>query len=411
MSALPHEPQGTRTRLTLAPGRGDEPPARPGRGLTQAARTLGPIVALGILPLALAAYYLAVVVPFPSLGVDFRASFWPAAQAVLHGENPYPALDARVLADRHAFVYPPIVAIVLAPFGLLPVTVATLSAVALVVGALAATLWVLGVRDWRCYGASLASPAVLASMQTAALSALLALVIAIAWKKRASGWVTPALLVAAIAAKLFLWPLLIWLALVRGLRCSILAASATVAVVAAPWVMGFPGARQYPELLSLLTRIESRHAYTPRAWALSLGASAHVAEAIAILAGGAVLGAALLIRRGERADQRTLALTLFAALLLSPIVWAHYLVVLLPPVAIVYRRMSAAWLVPWGLWFAGGTWTTPSTAQITVGLAVMAIVTALCLRRPPPADSTSAPVDLRLGSRRAELPQPRQALS
>ena len=145
--------------------------------------------------------------------------------------------------------------------------------------------------------------------------ALLALVIAIAWKQRARGWVTPVLIAGAIAAKLFLWPLLIWLALVRGLRCSILAASATVALVAAPWVLGFPGARQYPELLSLLTRIESRNAYTPRAWALSLGASVHVAEAIAILAGGAVLGAALLIRRDERADQRTLALTLFAALL------------------------------------------------------------------------------------------------
>ena len=88
---------------------------------------------------------------------------------------------------------------------------------------------------------------------------------------------------------------------------------------------------------------------------------------------------------------------------------------LLPPVAIVYRRMSAAWLVPWGLWFAGGTWTTPSTAQITVSLVVMATVTALCLRRPASADSDppalAVPAELRLGSPRAELPQPRQALS
>ena len=140
-----------------------------------------------------------------------------------------------------------------------------------------------------------------------------------------------------------------------------------------------------------------------------------MAEAVAIVAGGAVLGAAFLIRRGERADRRSVALTLFAALLLSPIVWAHYLVVLLPPVAIVYPRLSAAWLVPWGLWFAGGTWTTPSTAQITVSLVVMATVTALCLRRPASADSDSpalaVPAELRLGSPRAELPQPRQALS
>ena len=165
----------------------------------------------------------------------------------------------------------------------------------------------------------------------------------------------------------------------------------------------------------MLTRIESRNAYTPRAWALSLGASVHVAEAIAVLAGGAVLGAALLIRRGERADQRTLALTLFAALLLSPIVWAHYLVVLLPPVAIAYRRLSAAWLVPWGLWTHQAEPGRRPAPHRRVSLVVMATVTALCLRRPASADSDSpspaVPAELRLGSPRAELLQPRQALS
>jgi alpha-1,2-mannosyltransferase len=358
--------------------------------LWQAARTLVPIVLLGLVPLALATYYVSVVVPSGSLGVDFRASFWPAAHAVLHGGNPYPALDARVLADRTAFVYPPLVAIVLAPVGLLPVGVATAMALAVTVAALAATLWVLGVRDWRCYSVSLASPAVLASIQTASLSALLALGIALAWKRRAHGWTAPLLIVIVIVAKLFLWPLLVWLAIVRGVRSAMLAGVAAAALVVAPWVLGFPGAREYPRLLSLLTDVEGRHAYTPRALALALGAGTTVAEGIAISAGGAVLLLAVAIRRTESAGRRTLVLTLLAALLLSPLVWAHYFVVLLPAIAVAHRRLSPVWFALWGLWLAGGTWMEPSAPQIGVSLGVMLLVTLGSLKLPRAAQPVRA---------------------
>jgi hypothetical protein len=127
----------------------------------------------------------------------------------------------------------------------------------------------------------------------------------------------------------------------------------------------------------MLTDIEGRHAYTIRALLLSLGSNAHVAEAAAIVVGGAVLLAAVAIRTRPDAELRMLALVLLAALLLSPIVWAHYLLILLPPVAIASRRLSAVWFVPWGLWFAGGTWTTPSTAEIAVALTVTVLVAAL----------------------------------
>jgi hypothetical protein len=382
MSVRPDEAFDPPRRPRLVPPIAE--PAAPSQGLAQAARTLVPIVLLGLIPLALAVYYLSVVVPPGSLGIDFRASFWPAAHTVLHGGNPYPALDARVLAERTAFVYPPLVAVVLAPFGLLPVGVATAIAIALSVAALAATLWVLGVRDWRCYGVALASPAVLASIQTASLSPLLALGIAIAWRRRAGGRTTPVLIAVVIVAKLFLWPLLLWLAIVRGLRSAVLAGAAAVALVLAPWALGFPGAREYPRLLSLLTDVEGRHAYTPRALALSLGAGTGVAQGIAIAAGGAVLVAAVALRRGAAADARTLALTLLAALLLSPLVWAHYLVVLLPAIAIADRRLSIAWFALWGLWLAGGTWMEPSATQIAVSLAVMVLATLGALRVRPP---------------------------
>jgi alpha-1,2-mannosyltransferase len=349
-------------------------------GHLRALRTLAPPLGLGLLPLALMAIYLAVVLKAGLLGVDFHDSFWPAARAVLHGRSPYPPLDAHVLAQRSAFVYPPIVAIVIAPFGLLPVGLATAIAVVLAVAALPATLWVLGVRDWRCYTVAIVSPPMLSCIQTAALSSLLALLVALAWRARAKGWTAPVLIVVMIAAKLFLWPMLIWLALVRGVRCALWTATATGLLVLAPWLLGFPGGHRYARLLSMLTDIEGRHAYTIRALLLSLGTGTHVAEAVAIVAGGAVLLAAAALRTRPDAELRMLTLVLLAALLLSPIVWAHYLLILLPPVAIASRRLSTVWLVPWALWFAGGTWTTPSTAEIAVALTVMAVVTALVVR-------------------------------
>ena len=352
-------------------------------GLASAARTLVPMVLLGVVPVALAAYFLAAVVPRDALGLDFREAFWPAAHAVLHGNDPYPALDSPALAERMAYAYPPVVAIVLAPFGLLPVGLATAIAMLATVAALVGALWVMGVRDWRCYGASLASPVVLVCIQTAALSAVLALAVALAWRHRARGLATPLLIAAMIAAKLFLWPLLVWLAIVRGTRCAVLTALAAVGVIVAPWLAGFPGAREYLPLLSKLTELEGAYAYTPRSLALSLGAASRVAEACAIAAGAIAIAAAVAIRGRVDADRRTLALTLLAALLLSPIVWLHYLVVLLPPMALASRRLSPIWLVPCGLWLAaGGTWTGPSSIQISVSLVVMVLVAVLVVRSP-----------------------------
>jgi hypothetical protein len=349
-------------------------------GLTRAARTLLPSIVFGLVPLAFTALYLVLVVRRGVFGYDFHHSFWPAARAVLHGENPYPPLDAHVLSRRTSFVYPPLVAIAIAPFGLLPVGVATVIAVLLVFASLPATLWVLGVRDWRCYALSLASPPMLACLQTAAISAPLALLLALAWRRRASGWATPAWIVVMIAAKLFLWPVLVWLVIVRGVRCALLAASAAAIAVVAPWLLGFPGAHEYPRLLAMLRDIEGSHAYTPSSLALSLGAGSRAAEAASLLAGASVLLVAVSMRNRADGDRKVFTLVLLAALLLSPIVWAHYLLVLLPAMAIARPRVAVVWFVPLALRWAGDTWLVPSTREFIVALLVMGLTTVLALR-------------------------------
>ena len=71
------------------------------------------------------------------------------------------------------------------------------------------------------------------------------------------------MLAAVISFKLFLWPLVVWLAATGRLR----SAAATLAVAAAgtvaAWaVLGFAGFRDYPELLSRLTDAVQAKSYS-----------------------------------------------------------------------------------------------------------------------------------------------------
>ena len=77
---------------------------------------------------------------------------------------------------------------------------------------------------------------------------------------------------------------------------------------------------------------------------------------------GEAVGQALTLARGRRAacwlrrsraaddDARSFTCAVAATLVLSPIVWLHYLVVLLVPVAITRPRFSVLWLLPVLLW-------------------------------------------------------------
>ena len=383
MSALPEDPVDERPAIALLPG---SSAARPGRlsGLRAALARTAPFAAFALVPAGLAIVFLGSAIASDVLGLDFRQAFWPAGQAVLHGHSPYPPADPDVLTRGASFVYPPIVAIALVPISLLPVGVATALATLATLAALVATLRALGVRDWRCYSASLASPAVLGCIQTAAFSAFLALAIALAWRWRAHGRAAACLVVAAIAAKLFLWPLLLWLAVARGTRSALAAALGAVAVVMVPWLAGFPGLREYPRLLSLLADVEGGHAFTPRALALSLGSTTTMAEAAALLLGAAVLIAAGVRARRPEAERATLALAVLAGLLLSPVVWSHYFVVLLPVIAIARPRMGWAWMMLPALWLSGGAWSAANGLEVAVGLAVMVLAVVPALSLDPP---------------------------
>ena len=60
------------------------------------------------------------------LAWDVRFAYLPAAEAVLDGRSPYPALDDPILEDQKGYVYPPQLVLALVPFTWLPVDVVAL---------------------------------------------------------------------------------------------------------------------------------------------------------------------------------------------------------------------------------------------------------------------------------------------
>ena len=188
---------------------------------------------------------------------DFENAFYPAARAILDGVSPYPAPDDPQLAAGTEYVYPPLTALVSIPLTAFSVEAAGFIVMGLLVVTVLAILWVLGIRDWRCYGLALLWPPVLSAIQTGNVTLPLALGAAVVWRYRDGARVAGATLGVTLAAKLFLWPLVLWLGFTRRIPAALLAVVAGVVVLLVTWaVIGFAGIGDYPELLRRVSELE-----------------------------------------------------------------------------------------------------------------------------------------------------------
>jgi hypothetical protein len=312
--------------------------------------------------------------------------FLHAGDAVLDGASPYPTV-AELDDDTH-YVYPPLVALLMTPLAVLPAGVAASIFAWLSLAALAGALWLLGVRDWRCYAVVLVSPLAHEALRWGTISPFMLLLAAACWRWR-HGLGGAAAAGGAAASKLFLWPLAAWLALNgRALDAVLAAAGAAVAVLASWAVIGFAGLADYPSLLRKLDGIAAAESYSVFAIARTAGFGTTEARVLAGLLGLVLLAFAFNAARGEDGERRSLALALAAALTLSPIVWLHYLVLLYVPIALARPRLSPLWLLPlvfWPFmamgWF--GDWPAGNWEELLVAAAlVVAVFAAALVRRP-----------------------------
>ena len=346
-------------------------PSHPLAGSLTAARRTGEILLLAVLPVTLALFIIIGAIG-NRYAFDFHGSLWQAARDVLDGRNPYPPPTAAGVAPGDRFVYPPPVALLLIPLGALPFPLAAGIVTVALIAAVAATLAVLGVRDWRCYGAAYLSIAVLHDIRLGALTPLLALGLALVWRWReqARAAIPLALIV---VAKLFLWPLGVWLVATGRTRIAVRGALLALVASALGWaVIGFAGLADYPQLLQVLASEEQSRGYSLVAGGLALGFGPALARALAVGIGLVLL--AFCWREGRRGfDERSLALSLAGALALSPIVWLHYFVLLLVPIALARRTFGWIWIVPALFWFIPYEENFEEHWRIAVGIGLAAI--------------------------------------
>jgi alpha-1,2-mannosyltransferase len=316
------------------------------------------------------------------LGFDYRP-LWDASRSVVHGASPYPPPHAWALHDEQQFVYPPIAALLAAPLAVFPFGVAAALLALVELAATGLTLRVLGVRDWRCYGVVLLWYPVIQNILVGSITSLLALGLACAWRYRDDRRVAPIALAGLVATKVFLWPLLVWLAATRRWAATAWAVGLAAAGVVLSWALiGFAGFTSYPRLLNELSRLEQWKSYSAVAFGLVLGLTPGEARAAALVACAITLvGVVILARRSPRAadaDRRAFVLALGAAFLFSPIVWTHYLALLVVPIAIARRTLTPLWFVPLAMWATPGQ-SNGHAWQVALGLSVWVVVLAASL--------------------------------
>ena len=177
---------------------------QPDAGFRHALRQLRDPLLLFAVPVAFA--LLSIVVGYANswpIGFDFRGTLWEPARALLDGASIYPAptLDNVVLGNPA--VYPPLFIIASVPLALLPVTVAAWLWFCVLGVGVFASLWIVGLRDWRCFVLALTSPVVVHGLFFGNLTVLLLLPVAVAWRYRDRARVAGLAVGVAVPAKLF----------------------------------------------------------------------------------------------------------------------------------------------------------------------------------------------------------------
>lgn len=359
---------------------------------------VGSVAMFGVLPLFALGLVL-VDLATGDAGWPFREAFLGAADAVLRGDSPYPSgPDDPSVARGTAYVYPPVVAQVVAPFTFLPESVAVVLFALLLVAAAVATLVVLEVRDWRCYGLAFLWPAVLSAVHVENVTIFMGLAAALVWRHhdRIAGGVSFG---ASLAAKPLLWPLGVWLLALRSYRTLVWAAGVAAALVLGSWaVIGFTGIVEYEALLRHLSDVMDEWGYSVYALALDLGAGDALARAAWLVVALTLLAAAYAVtRRGDARRGFVLAVT--AVIACSPIVWLHYFALLLVVVAVAQPTLGIAWFAPLLMFGSeelqnGTPFQTALTlvaAALTVGIALYVAPRAPVRRATEPRRPAASP--------------------
>ena len=316
------------------------------------------ILIFGVIPVAV----LALVIVWTTRGShffwDFTGGLYDAGRSILHGHDPYrDAFLAKLATLKRAGgspspvysvpVYPAPTLLAAVPLALLPARLAGLIFTFGSIAAMVGGLRLLGVRDWRCYGAALLCWPSVQAVRLGALEPWLLLGLAALWRWRDRPPVAGVVGAVVAAAKLFLWPVGVWLLATRRFRAVVIGIVAAVLGTLAGWaVIGFAGMSEYPTMLGNVSTLERGDGISLTAVGVDLGISPGVAQDLSILLGLGVLALAWVLGRRPGQAHRGFGLAVLAALVASPVVWPHYLTLIFIPIALISPALGPLWLVP-----------------------------------------------------------------
>jgi hypothetical protein len=204
--------------------------------------------------------------------------------------------------------------------------------------------------------------------------------LALAWRDRErprSG----VYLALAAAAKLFLWPLLLW-PLVLGRFRSFGAAVASTAALTACWALVAPHQLgTYVQTVRILNSVQRPRSYSPQSLAMALGAPTSVATGIVVAVAVAAAALVVLAARGSDRDRKVFVVAIAAALVASPILWEHSLILLFVPIALAAPTLGRLWAASLLFWVSPDMKALGSEWRILVTLTLGAPIVAAATRQ------------------------------
>lgn len=290
-----------------------------------------------------AAVAVIVVVLRPLVAPGDLHTFLRAGAALLHGRDVYPPPDSPAVYVGNSFVYPYLAAVPFVPLAVLSTALADQLFFAICVLALIVTCVVASDGDRWPALLVLGTTFTITGLQVGALSPLLLVGAVWLWRLRDRPLWLGLAAALVVTPKLFLAPLLLWLLLARRFRAFGWAVGFAGLVLAAGFAAGPLGPGGYLQLLSQLGDHEARGWFGLVGALRSLGLGSGVAEALAGAVALAVFAGAYR-RWGRTRDERILFCAgILASLLLSPVVWSHYLILLVAIPLVMRSRLR--WFV------------------------------------------------------------------
>jgi alpha-1,2-mannosyltransferase len=304
------------------------------------ARTALPIIAIASFGFGLAATLAAAG---DTLGYDFLA-YHQAAERLLDGQPLYD-MSYTETGGFGLFYYPPTFAPLLIPFGLLSATTATWTWIGLSIVVFLAGVAVLPtsrtVRWWILLLAGWSFPFVYA-VKLGQVGPILFGLLAIGWK-----WIDRPVglgVTSALGAAIKIQPglILVWALLSGRFRAVVVGAVVLIALaLTATALAGFGAWGDFLVLLRTVSDpISTDHNFTPGAIAYQSGLPAEVGAGLQLLSTVAALVAVVAAVRWAT-DEASYMVAVVASQLVSPILWDHYAVLLLLPVA--YLLAAGRW--------------------------------------------------------------------